>query len=270
MGSGASTIDSVGIEINVYRKACREYENMKRNNDSDQTMTRRLKELVQKELPEGFNLQPAPVAANILDEFFISEDTLNTNEYDCTISTFSNNGSRDAYRQPESRRESGGSKNPFASNASSDRRGSNSVKKENPFAGNSYRSLSATKTGSVDKPVDSSVADTNMNQYDSLKFLGRGAYAVCSLCRWRRTGQLVVLKQSLCPLKMLSESEAEGEKNEIQLLRTLSHRNIIGYLGTFAHKGYTHIVMDYAEGGNLHFHIQQRRAARAPSQATTC
>ena len=49
----------------------------------------------------------------------------------------------------------------------------------------------------------------------------------------------------------LSQSEVRSAKQEINVLKRLSHPNIIGYVTTFEESGTINIVMEFAAGGDL-------------------
>ena len=78
--------------------------------------------------------------------------------------------------------------------------------------------------------------------------LGRGSYGVVFKARKKQDGGLVVLKQ----IPMLNAKLQKEALKEVQILRQLSHPNIIKYHGSFTERGSLYIVMEYAEGGDLH------------------
>lgn len=88
--------------------------------------------------------------------------------------------------------------------------------------------------------------------------LGRGSYGVVFKARHKQDGGLYVLKQ--VPMHN-SKLEKEALK-EVQILRQLSHPNIIKYQGSFVERGSLYIVMEYAEGGDLHHLIAIQKEKR--------
>ena len=50
-------------------------------------------------------------------------------------------------------------------------------------------------------------------------------------------------------------------KKEIKLLASFNHPNIVRYRDSFLEMGKLHIVMDYAEGGELHSLLKDTAAA---------
>ncbi|XP_043206717.1 serine/threonine-protein kinase Nek8-like [Amphibalanus amphitrite] len=85
-----------------------------------------------------------------------------------------------------------------------------------------------------------------MDQYDRLRPLGRGAFGVVHLGRCRQTRRLVVLKSIPMP-----EEDTKQALNEVQVLRLLSHPNIIEYVSSHVQEQSLVIVMEYAPGGTL-------------------
>lgn len=93
------------------------------------------------------------------------------------------------------------------------------------------------------------------------RVIGRGRYgqAVLWHARKPRAGEAssVVVKQVV--LEALSEKEREQTTNEVALLATLQHPNVIGYLGAFVDKrsSMMNIVLEYADDGTLADRIKQ-------------
>ena len=85
-----------------------------------------------------------------------------------------------------------------------------------------------------------------MEAYERLRPLGRGAFGVVHLGRCRRTQRLVVLKSIPMP-----EEDTKQALNEVQVLRLLSHPNIIEYVSSHGQEQSLVIVMEYAPGGTL-------------------
>eukprot|EP00929_Paragymnodinium_shiwhaense_P085009 TRINITY_DN45488_c0_g4_i2.p1 TRINITY_DN45488_c0_g4~~TRINITY_DN45488_c0_g4_i2.p1 ORF type:complete len:982 (+),score=176.94 TRINITY_DN45488_c0_g4_i2:148-3093(+) len=102
-----------------------------------------------------------------------------------------------------------------------------------------------------------------MNRYEILRVLGNGSFGVANLVRVRdghtsgQPVQLRVIKEvDLSALPPTSRTQAE---NEVQVLRSLSHPNIIAYCGAFIEDCRLHIVMEYAAGGDLAEALQRCR-----------
>ncbi|XP_050926048.1 mitogen-activated protein kinase kinase kinase 19 [Lates calcarifer] len=82
--------------------------------------------------------------------------------------------------------------------------------------------------------------------------LGRGAYGTV-YCGLTSQGQLIAVKQV-----SLDTSDPDAAKRdycrlqgEVELLKTLRHTNIVGFLGTFLHQHVVSIFMEYIPGGSI-------------------
>ena len=116
-------------------------------------------------------------------------------------------------------------------------------------------------------------------KYDVLKQIGRGAFGVALLVRPVKEGdesappvgfdedvQLdgteVVIKKIDCT--MLSKDEIAEAMNEVAVLQSLANGNpfIIGYRSAFDDAGALHIVLDFAENGDLSQVISKTKQAK--------
>ena len=91
----------------------------------------------------------------------------------------------------------------------------------------------------------------SLDDYEIIKFLGKGAFGRVSLVKNKIDKQIYALKQVNlvgCP-----NNEIEATLNEIRLLASLSHPNIIGYKDSFFDNPSKtlNIVMEAAEDGDL-------------------
>ena len=91
----------------------------------------------------------------------------------------------------------------------------------------------------------------SLSNYEIIKFLGKGAFGRVSLVKSKIDKQIYALKQINligCP-----NNEIEAALNEIRLLASLSHPNIIGYKDSFFDNPSQtlNIVMEAAEEGDL-------------------
>lgn len=99
-----------------------------------------------------------------------------------------------------------------------------------------------------------------MEQYERIQVLGRGSYGLAVLVRERgggRRGHLQVIKEiDLIRMSASAQNEAQAEAG---VLKSLSHINIIAHYITFIESSKLHIVMEYADGGDLAQSIRLRR-----------
>ena len=86
--------------------------------------------------------------------------------------------------------------------------------------------------------------------YTKLSLIGKGSFGSVWLVRHtQKGGESLVLKEVVT--KGLAASEVRATKQEINVLKRVSHPNIIGYVSTFEENGTVNIVMEYAAGGDL-------------------
>ena len=92
---------------------------------------------------------------------------------------------------------------------------------------------------------------SSLNDFKLEKILGKGAYSVVLLVHRILDGQTYAMKQ--VRINQLSDKEKQNSLNEIRILASLSHKNIIGYKDAFFdEKSKTiNIVMEYANNGDI-------------------
>ena len=89
-----------------------------------------------------------------------------------------------------------------------------------------------------------------MDRYKKVKQIGKGAFGAAILVHGRNDpkAQYVI---KLVDVSRLKPKECEEAKKEIRLLASFHHPNIVRYRDSFLESGRLHIVMDFAEGGDL-------------------
>eukprot|EP01114_Cavostelium_apophysatum_P000336 TRINITY_DN10315_c0_g1_i3.p1 TRINITY_DN10315_c0_g1~~TRINITY_DN10315_c0_g1_i3.p1 ORF type:complete len:566 (+),score=70.48 TRINITY_DN10315_c0_g1_i3:20-1717(+) len=127
----------------------------------------------------------------------------------------------------------------------------------------------------------SSLGTENANAFEKIKFIGRGSRGSCFLVRRKDDGQLLVIKE-VRPHANTSRARAESSgslsspeawrgklvaaesneiaaEDEVSVMKCLDqHPNIINYHSSFTTpSGKLKIVLDYADGGDLHQLIQR-------------
>jgi serine/threonine protein kinase len=95
--------------------------------------------------------------------------------------------------------------------------------------------------------------------YETLRVLGRGSYGTAVLARDRRQegDELHVLKQ--VDISDMSEEACQKAQEEVAVLKSLQHVNIVAYHATFVEHGSLFIVMEYADDGTLADSIKRRQ-----------
>lgn len=97
---------------------------------------------------------------------------------------------------------------------------------------------------------------SNMENYEKIKSIGRGAYGTVYLCRRKCDGRHVIIKD--IPVEQMTGEERRAALNEVHVLQMLKHPNIIAYFDSFFGETSFMIAMEYAQGGTLHNLIEER------------
>lgn len=98
-----------------------------------------------------------------------------------------------------------------------------------------------------------------MEKYDVKKVVGEGSYGKAILCKRKVDSKLCIIKQ--ISIKKLSKKEALLTEQEATLLKRLQHPNIVTFWESFVTNSSLHIVMEYADGGDLDHYIKAHAKA---------
>lgn len=93
--------------------------------------------------------------------------------------------------------------------------------------------------------------------YTVIKEIGEGSYGRALLARDNKTTELIVVKE--ISFNHLSEQEQNLARDETRILSCLKCRYIVGYRGSFMENNIFHILMEYADGGDLSKKIQEAK-----------
>lgn len=99
-------------------------------------------------------------------------------------------------------------------------------------------------------------------QYVVLEEIGRGAFGKVYKAMDQREGLTVAIKE--IPLEGISEDDLNGIMKEIDLMKRLSHTNIVKYLSSARTENYLYIVLEYVENGSLSNVIRPSRFGAFP------
>ena len=99
----------------------------------------------------------------------------------------------------------------------------------------------------------------SLNDFIIMKLLGKGSFGSVYLVKRKKDDQIYAMKRINFPKS--PNNEREAALNEIRLLYSLSHPNIIGYKETFydISTGDLCIVMEYGDGGDLAKRIEYNK-----------
>jgi len=99
----------------------------------------------------------------------------------------------------------------------------------------------------------------SLNDFEFGKELGKGAFGSVTIVKRKEDNKIYAMKR--VRIGRLSQKEKNNSFNEVRLLASLDHKNIIGYKEAFFDdKSKTlNIVMEYADGGDLSTKIKEVR-----------
>lgn len=95
-----------------------------------------------------------------------------------------------------------------------------------------------------------------MEKYHKIKMIGKGAFGTVYLTSRIRDKKLLILKE--INVEDMTKDERGSAIMEVQILKRLSHPNIIKYYENFLDEKNLVIAMEYAQGGTLHQFLTQQ------------
>jgi NIMA (never in mitosis gene a)-related kinase 2 len=112
---------------------------------------------------------------------------------------------------------------------------------------------------SVTQPHSKETSGVQFDKYEWIKEIGRGCFGAVSKVRRRSDGKILVWKE-LNYAKM-SDKEKKMLVSEVNILRELSHQNIVKYYDRVIDRDHSKIfiVMEYCEGGDISTLIRTSR-----------
>ena len=92
----------------------------------------------------------------------------------------------------------------------------------------------------------------SLRDFVEMSKLGSGAYSTVLKAKRKTDGKIYALKKVF--LTKLSQKEKENALNEVRILASISHPNIVSYKDAFLvdNPSALCIVMEYADGGDLY------------------
>ena len=100
---------------------------------------------------------------------------------------------------------------------------------------------------------------TSVRDFKKEKILGKGSFGSVYLVRRRQDNKIYALKTVV--LEKLNKKEQENSVNEVRILASVNHPNVIGYKEAFWDDDGSslNIVMEYADDGDLHSKIEKMK-----------
>jgi NIMA (never in mitosis gene a)-related kinase len=100
------------------------------------------------------------------------------------------------------------------------------------------------------------------HNFQVLKFLGKGSYGSVYLVQRLDDGQYYAVKET--DVTKLNTQERQDAANEIRLLASVKHPNIIRYYEAFLDGNWLCIIMEYAQCGDLSHYIKKGKERKTP------
>lgn len=97
-------------------------------------------------------------------------------------------------------------------------------------------------------------------RYEQIRLLGEGSFGAAYLVRDRSNPSAIQVAKEI-RLRHLTEQQRTAACAEAEVLRMMAHSNIVAYVATLLEGPTLHILMEYADGGDLATKIKERRAA---------
>ncbi|KAK9805347.1 hypothetical protein WJX73_004555 [Symbiochloris irregularis] len=98
--------------------------------------------------------------------------------------------------------------------------------------------------------------------FEVQKLLGTGSYGKVFLVKRRSDGKLYAMKEG--NISKMSQAERADALNEIRLLASVKHTNVIRYYEAFSAGDNLYIIMEYASEGDLSAVIKSGRQTNVP------
>jgi NIMA (never in mitosis gene a)-related kinase len=96
-----------------------------------------------------------------------------------------------------------------------------------------------------------------MDKYKVVKIVGEGSFGKAYLCQRKKDTKKVIVKK--INVARMGAKEVKLTELEATLLSRLRHPNIVSFIESFRATGNLHIVMEFADGGDLEAWLKQRR-----------
>lgn len=97
-----------------------------------------------------------------------------------------------------------------------------------------------------------------LDDFEFLKVIGRGSFGKVMQVRKKDTGQIYAMK-ILKKSAIIARNQVEHTRAERKILQALQHPFLMGLRYAFQTRGKLYFVLDYFRGGELFFHLKQRR-----------
>ena len=103
-----------------------------------------------------------------------------------------------------------------------------------------------------------SIKSVKLDDFQTMKILGRGSYGKVSLVKYKQTGELYAMK-SLKKDVLLDEDQVESTLLEKQILQSLNYPFLVGMVFCFQTEERIYFVMPFVRGGELFQHLRTEK-----------
>ena len=99
----------------------------------------------------------------------------------------------------------------------------------------------------------------SINDFEIIKQIGTGAFSTVSLVKSKKDNKIYALKR--VELSKMKQNEKDNSLNEIRLLASVNHKNIIAYKESFYEESTNtlNLILEYADGGDLQTKISAHK-----------
>ena len=103
-----------------------------------------------------------------------------------------------------------------------------------------------------------SIKTVTLDDFQTMKILGRGSYGKVSLVKYKKTGELYAMK-GLKKDVLLDEDQVESTLLEKQILQSLNYPFLVGMVFCFQTIERIYFVMPFVRGGELFQHLRNEK-----------
>ncbi|CAM9367234.1 unnamed protein product, partial [Heterosigma akashiwo] len=96
---------------------------------------------------------------------------------------------------------------------------------------------------------DPTQGDDRIDEYEVIKPIGKGKFAIVYRAKRKADDEIVALKK--ISIEAMDEKQRKKTLKEVRLLQSLDHPNIVRYLDSFIHGDELIIIVEWAAAGDL-------------------
>lgn len=120
----------------------------------------------------------------------------------------------------------------------------------NPVMESVKQDVEITNRQVIEEPIIP-IQESGTKKWKKGELLGKGAFGKVFLGMDTETGELLAVKQVSLNSSTSNEQQIRSLQSEINMLKTLSHKNIVRYLGSEITNDHLNIFLEYQAGGSI-------------------